>query len=342
MAPENPQIQAALNRARRRWLNAAAINVGGRWASLPAAVAALTGLVLVTLGAGDPWVLLLLMALGLAGVAGAIVWTRAAFARPGRHGAPDWSLSLDRALGLDDALPTLLEAPGPFAATLQARVAAALDPAREKLAAPRRHYVPLAVALLLCLLPLAGLAPDALPRPADSPQQPTARAGGASPDQPAGANPVGQSESGQGPGEGAGQSAAMGRDGQGGTPQPKPDGSAGEAPENKPKPDPFAKPPKNPQGSPGDNKGTPPPAEPPPHDADAGSKNNPITPDVGKGETREEVRSRWLYNPDGERREGAQPNLPSRDHPGEMAIPRGKVTSTERQRLEELFNKLYR
>ncbi len=342
MKPELPQIQSALNRARRRWLNAAAINAGGRWASLPAGLAALVGLVLVVLGVRELAVLLLVSGLGLVGILASVVLTRAAFARPGRQGAPDWSLSLDRALGLQDALPTLLETPGPFAATLQARVVAALDPLREKQAAPQRHFVPLAVALLLCLLPLAGLAPDALPQDAANRQGPATQTAGTQPGQPAGANPGDNAPAGDEPGDGPGQSTAKGRDGQSGKPQPKPDGSAGEAPENKPKPDPFARPPKDSPANPGDRKGTPLPAEPPPHNPDAGSKDNPITPDAGKGETREEVRSRWLYNPDGQRQQGAQPNLPNRDNAGEMHIPRGKVTTTERQRLEELFNKLYR
>jgi len=341
---QHPQINAALGRARRRWLNSATINAGGRWAVLPAAAAALVGLVLAMSGVREVWALSLVAAVGFAGVIAALVLTRNAFARPGRDGAPDYTLALDRALGLDDALPALVESPGAFSGPLASRVANALDPVREKQAAPARHFAPLIVGCILCLLPLAALTPDALPNQGEG-SQPHKVAG--NPDErPAPVPPAradvkeeGNPEEGN---DGPGQGAGKGQKGPDGNPLPEPGGGGGEAPKDKPKPDPFAKPPQHQPSGAGDKLGPPPqpPEETPEPEID--TKDTPLTPEAGDGETRKELRKRWLYDPNGAPLPGAQPNVPRMESKGEAAIPRQKITSNERKALEQLYEKLYR
>lgn len=340
---QNPQIDAALARARARWLNSATINAGGRWAVLPAAAAAGVGVSMAIAGVRDLLPLAVIGGLGLAGVAVALVWTRQSYARPGLPGAPDYTLALDRALGLNDALPALVENPGAFSGALAARVAGALDPAREKTAAPPRHWAMLVVACLLCLLPLAALTPDALPQAPADPQSSRAKPENPQPSDPPPSG-AGSGAASNEPGEGEGQGASnggKGRDGAGENPQAKPEGSAGEAPKEKPKPDPFTKPPRQPAGA-GDNEGQPPPTPEKDPEEKVDSKDTPITPDAGDGETREQRGSRWLYNPKGAPLPGAKPNAPPVTSQGERAIPRQKVTTTERKTLQRLYESLYR
>jgi hypothetical protein len=192
------------------------------------------------------------------------------------------------------------------------------------------------VALILCVLPLAGLAPDALPQAA--PDGPSAAEDRATPgaDEPAANKP------GEQPGEGGdSQGTPQGRkgDGQGGQSAPEP--TAGDAPKDMPNPEAAPNmPPSNPGGV-GDEKGPPPKPPEPPEDKPIDTKDNPITPDSGDGETRKEKRSRWLYDPNGTARDG-ETRAPKIENNGEMAIPRQKLTTGERKRLEELYDKLYR
>lgn len=342
---QHPQIDAALARARARWLNSATINAGGRWAVLPAAAAAVVGVSLAVAGVRDVLPLAAVGAVGVAGVIAALVMTRQTFARPGRPGAPDYTLALDRALGLNDALPALVESPGAFSGALAERVARGLDPVRERQAAPPRQWASLVVALLLCLLPLAALTPDALAetpppkdqtaqQPKEQPELPAVPPPPASGDQPEKAEPQPGENQGKGEGNGGGGSPE-------GQPQPQPGQGNEEGPKDKPKPDPNAKPEQQPKGA-GDNIGPPPkpPEETPEEKVD--SRDTPITPEAGKGDTREEVRRRWLYDPDGAVLPGAQPNVPRMESQGESAIPRQKVTTTERRTLERLYEKLFR
>src|SRR5262245_6417368 len=125
-APTN-ELQPALERARVRWLNAAMVNAGGRWAALPAALILVAALALSLGGHREFALLAALSAVALCGVAAALLLTRQLFSRGKRAGAPDWSLQLDRELGLNDSLVTLLDGAGPFAKAVQARVAAAFD-----------------------------------------------------------------------------------------------------------------------------------------------------------------------------------------------------------------------
>ncbi|MBE7492288.1 MAG: hypothetical protein HS108_11100 [Planctomycetes bacterium] len=337
---QQADLHAALERARRRWLWSATVNAGGRWAALPALAAALAGAVLAMAGVRG-WLPLLIVALsGLCGVAAALVITRRVYALPGRPGAPDWALGLDRALGLNDALVVLLEGPGPFAPALLARVAAGLDPAREKAAVPPRHWAPVVVACMLCLLPLAALAPrDHADTPPDNPS-PVARS-----DRPAIPPPQALPELPPPlpPPPSPAPDGAQGGGTDGGPPgrpqpMPEPRGEGGDAP----KPDPKGKPPQEQTGGPGDQVGPPPPmpeAEPEP---EIDARHTPITPEAGKGETRQELRRRWLYDPNGTAMPGAQPNVPPMQGRGESPVPRQKVTSTERKTLERLYETLYR
>ncbi len=157
--PNKSRIDEALERTRRRWLNSVTINAGGRWAILPALLVACTGMALGVLAdVGLQW-LVLMVAIGVVWIVSALLFTRAVYARAGVPGTPDWALSLDRALGLQDALPAYLESSGRFRDALENRVAAALDRDKEKMAVQRRHWGPLFVAGVLALFPLLFWAP---------------------------------------------------------------------------------------------------------------------------------------------------------------------------------------
>lgn len=346
-APES-QLQAALDIARRTWLNAATVNAGGRWAVVPAAAAALGGVVLATTGETRFWPLALVSALGLAGVAAALILTRQSFARPGRPGAPDYAILLDRALGLNDSLPAWLEAPGRFAEPLHTRLLEQLQPVRIEACAPPRQWSALAVALVLCLLPLAALTAEVgldsavppqgsqtarqpVPEPEPEPELP--------PPPPLAPEPESPQDPQPGPAAQGG-----GNQGEGGKPSPNPGEVPGEAPADQPRPKPEAgNPPPNPTPSgTGDQTGPPPKPEEPKGDDPLDSSTSPITPDATEGESRKELRSRWMYNPEGAPLPGARPNPPPLPAGGEREIGRQKVTSGERKRLESLYEKLYR
>jgi len=330
-------ISNALGRARERWLNAATVNVGGKWAIISGLTASIVGFTLAGAGESHWGWLGGAVILGLAGVALALVLTRRAFSRPGRPGAPDFVVALDRALGLRDSLPALVESPGPFKPLLEARVASALTPDSLRRALPPRNFAPLAVALILCLMPLAGLAPDALePQESQSPQ--TARD---KPAQPGTAQPEPEDPAEELPaGEGQSQAAPHGREGGEGA-QPAPQPTEGESPADMPQPEaaPDA-PPKHP-GAPGDKEGPPPLPPAPPEKRDVETRDVRVTPDAGEGETRREKRSRWMYDPHGAPHEG-ETRAPGVDAAGEWSIARQKLTAGERKRLEELYEKLYR
>lgn len=341
---QHPQIDAALARARARWLNSATINAGGRWAVLPAAGAAVVGVSLAVAGVRDVLPLAAVGAVGVAGVIATLVMTRQTFARPGRPGAPDYTLALDRALGLNDALPALVESPGAFSGALAERVARGLDPVREKQAAPPRQWAPLIVALLLCLLPMAALAPQAAAHGPDSQlagSESSTPAPGGNKDSPESGD-LGQPAPDQDPesgGAGSGANASAGADGR---PQQAPATSAGEAPSEKPKPDPSSQLPRPTPAGTGDETGPPPEPQVPQPEGEVESRPNPITPDAGEGETRKELRDRWLYNPAGTPLPGALTTPPPLQASGERQIARQKVTSSERKALEQLYDKLYR
>lgn len=336
-------IDAALRRARARWLTSAMVNAGGRWAVLPAGVAALLAIGLALAGVHSLAWLLPLCLLGAGGAMLALLLTRRAYARPALRGAPDWTLLLDRALGLQDALPAWFESRGAFRAALAPRIAAGLDPQREKQAAPPRHWGALAVALLLALLPLAFWRPAA--------EQ-------AAPEQVAD-NPAGESAAEPQP-EGGPAAAGGGGDdhedpapepgetggGQGdeGEVQPKPDGSksegeAGQPPEDV-QPQPLNN--DNPPTEGGVGNQDAPPSEPPrPEETEIDPNLEHVLPDAGEGETRTENRSRWVYNPHGTKLDESTPAPPDPKQAGEKAVPRTKLTTRERKLLQELYRKLY-
>lgn len=320
------------------------VNAGGRWAVLPA-----TGVAFAAILAGLLWQpqwawLLLLATLGLAGVAFSLLLTRRAYTKSGSPGAPDYALLLDKALGLGDALPAWLEGSGEFQKPLAARIAGALDPRKEKAAAPRRHFAPLFVALTLALFPLvfARLDPreDAATQTAKTPPQTEHPA--ASPENPSSAQ-GGGGEPAEGtpdtPGEGEG-----GGDGNEGDVAGKPDGNTpegggGDAPDNaKPKDD---GPPEAPAaGGTGDKKGEP---EKPPATNEPDIKTNidKVKPEAGKGDTTTKERSRWVYNPDGASLDGSTPHVPEMKHPGERAVSRTKVTTREKKLIDDLYRELF-
>ncbi|MCB9932853.1 MAG: hypothetical protein H6841_05450 [Planctomycetes bacterium] len=340
------RIDAALNRARARWLTSAMVNAGGRWAVLPAGVVALLAIALALAGVHTLAWLLPLCLLGVAGAVVSLLLTRRAYAQPAASGAPDWTLLLDRALRLDDALPSWLESNGGFRTALEPRIVAGLDPTREKQAAPEKHWGALVVALLLALLPLVFWRPEPT-ETAEAPEQ-VASEPGAADEAPAGAGP---SAAGTGGGEqqaespGGGQDQGSGGGGEEGEVQQQPDGSkgeggAGEPPEGtEPKPlENNMTPPR--EGGVGDNR-TPPSEPPRPEETEIEPDLEHVKPDVGEGETRTEDRSRWVYNPRGKTLDESTPTPPDLKGAGERAVPRTKLTTRERKLLQDLYKRLY-
>lgn len=336
-------IQHALHDARRRWLAAAAVNTGGRWAVLPALAMALAAIVLsLALGLDWPWMLALTVT-AVAGVAVALALTWRRHANPGRAGAPDYTLLLDRAMGLGDALPCYMEANGPFRAALAAQLHQSLRPQAVKAAAPRKHYGPLLVALLLALLPMALLLPDPTEAEPASPQaagELTEPEGDASPDPGSGAggggpgdDAPGSSGGGKGSGEGEGNPDK-------GEAQQRPDSSpsegTGEQPDAPPSPE---APQKRPDS--GDSPDAPPPVEAPKDPPKIETDDHRIRPETGEGDTRTEDRKRWLYNPDGKQLDGSTPSPPPVENRPERALDRTKLTSRESRLLKGLFRRLY-
>jgi hypothetical protein len=346
-ADNRTRIEAAISRSRRRWLASAMINAGGRWAVVPAGIVALAGIGLALAGATSLYVLLPLVALGVVGAGAALILTRRAYALPGAAGAPDWSLLLDRALGLNDALPAYIEGKGDFRAPLESRIAAALDATKEKQATPRRHYAPLAVALILALFPLVSWLPDPLAdndQASDVSRQPAASApiepsGGGSGKESATGTPDKSDEE-----ETGDRSDSSGGGGDEGKVQKRPDGEktgggAGRPPEDV-KPEPMKGNPSPKEGGTGDT--PPPPTEAPkPEDKDVETDLTKIKPNAGEGETRIEDRSRLVYNPDGEPLDGSMPTPRDTGHAPERAMSRTKVTTGERKRIENVYRKLY-
>lgn len=320
------------------------VNAGGRWAVLPATGVAFAGMLAGLLLQPDwPW-LLALAIIGVAGIVCAMVLTRRAYTKGGSPGAPDYALLLDKALGLGDALPAYLEGSGMFRQPLADRIARSLDPGKEKAAAPRRHFAPLFVALMLALFPLVfakldpredsadqvAKTPPQNEQPAASPDiQPPAQGGGGEPTEGTPDTP-GEGEGGSDGGEGdvAGKP-------DGNTPQ----GGAGDAPDNaKPKDE---GPPEAPaSGGTGDKKGQP---EKPPATEEPDIKTNvdKVKPEAGKGDTTTKERSRWVYNPDGKPLDGSTPSIPEMKHPGERAVSRTKVTTREKKLIDDLYRELF-
>ncbi|MCC6150432.1 MAG: hypothetical protein IT461_09305 [Planctomycetes bacterium] len=343
---EKLSLQPALERARKRWLNAAMINAGSRWAALPALAVLGAALAFALAGWRDFVLLAVLSALGLCGVAAALLLTRQAFARPRRVGAPDWSLQLDRELGLNDALVTLLDGAGPFAKAVQARVASGFDEAKARKAAPRKHWGALVIALLLALMPLALWSPQ--PRaPQDDAVANVAPENAQRRDvQPSGAPAKGDAGGGKAKksgSQGNGGESATADPGETRASQPAPSGRAsdkpGEAPPSDVKPTPA-------EGSSkergiGDNKGPKPPEAEQPEKTPE-SAERPITPEAGEGERRSRETSKHVYDPDGERKPGVEGSGPNWKEKAEDVIPRMKLTSRERKMLEEWFNKVGR
>ena len=338
------KIAAAVGRARARWLTSAMVNAGGRWAVLPAGLAALVAIVLALAGATSLAWFLPLSLIALVGAVAALLLTRRAYAQPAAAGAPDWTLLLDRALGLDDALPTWLESRGDFRHAMEAGIAQRLDPKLEKNAAPARHWGALAIVLVLALMPLAFWRPapdepgnppqiaenDSVPEAAQ-PKQGNGPAGGG------GGEEKGEEQS-------SGDSSGNGGKGEEGEVQSRPDGNKSDSGAGDPPPDVQPQPSKdNPQpkeGGVGDKQGDPTPPPPKQPEPDVETNLNHVKPDAGEGESRTEDRSRWVYDPDAGKLDGSTPGAPDTQHRGERAVPRTKVTTLERKLIDDLNKKL--
>ncbi|MCC6575165.1 MAG: hypothetical protein IT462_15420 [Planctomycetes bacterium] len=326
-------LQPLLNRARRRWLVARALDAGGRWAALPALLAAATAGVLLIAAPGNVVAVILVSVVGLVGIAATVVIVGAAHATSRSRGAPDWALALDRYLGLNEQLVTLMEGAGAFAPILSARLGAhaAASPAR---AFPLRLGA-LAVAILLTLLPLGLIAWQ-------PPQNPGAEPNVAS---NGGGNPGGgAAQSPQNPGKGDP------KEGQGGGEKPGDQGKPKTGPGKQPSPGGATPPPEAPKevkndggggpNSPGEQPTQPKepkPEEPPPK---IDNRDLPIKPEAGEGERRAEERRRWIYDENGKPVPGA--GAPGSDwkSKAEESIPRLKLTTRERKLLEDWFKQL--
>jgi hypothetical protein len=247
-------------------------------------------------------------------------------------------------LGLGDALPAYLEGRGGFNAALESRVAAALDRVKEKAAAPRRQYAPLAVALILAFFPLVSWLPDPLAAEPDAPQvgkQVEQSDMPENPAQPGAAQAPGKADEGDKPADSEGEGQGGGDEGK---VQPRPDGrktegGAGDPPKDV-QPQPVKDNPRPNAGGTGNNP-TPPTDAPKPEDKPLETDLTKIKPVAGEGETRTEDRSRWVYNPEGRTIDGSTPRPPENPHGAERSMPRTKVTTSERKRIENIYRKLY-
>lgn len=343
-------INNAVRKARRRWLVSMVVNAGGRWAVLPACVGALAGMALALTGAGLPWLmhtvgLVAFVALGLGGVLFALGLTCLAYMVPGVRGAPDYTLLLDRALGLDDALPTWLEKQGEFSNALETRVAKGLDPVREKRATPARRWGAVMIALLLALMPLLFLRPKPESEPPEQVAKQPETPPPAAPNGDPGSNGGGGASEGDQSGNDQGESESKSGRGEEGEVKRRPDEASGEGdgappPEGElPRSENNApRPPR--EGNVGDNE-QPPNDRPERKAPDLENNFENVRPDAGEGETRSEDRSRWVYDPDGEKRDDAPPRPRDVKHPGEKSVPRTKITSSERRTIRQIFKKLY-
>ncbi len=323
------------------------VNAGGRWAALPAVLTLVMALALSLWGYRDFALLAALSAFALCGVAAALILTRQVFSRGRRSGAPDWSLQLDRELGLNDSLVTLLDGAGPFAKVVQANVAANFDESRARRAAPRKHWGALLVALLLALMPLALWSPKPEVPSSDEVAQGGTGENSKNPGDSAGSTGEGGKAAGKGKKPAAGPrnggDAASAEPGETKASQPTPSGRASDAAGNPPPKDATPEPSTGSGTQPkdGEIKGQkPPPSETPEKPVDA--KDNPITPDVGEGERRTKETSKYVYDENGERKPGTEATGPSWKEKAEDVIPRMKLTSRERKLLEEWFNKVGR
>ncbi|MCC6464441.1 MAG: hypothetical protein IT463_03765 [Planctomycetes bacterium] len=329
-------IGKALRAARRRWFVAAVVNIGGRWAVLPALGACLAGLAAALLNAGVLWGIACSI-LGALGVLAALIATATAHNRSGSRGAPDWVLPLELSLGLPGAVASYMEGAGPFHGALEGRIAAALQ---QKRAAPAYalRFSSLVVALFLCALPVAlALAPEIAP-PAGSPRDTVAAQRPSQPDTPqpqpaeAAADVGGQGQGGSDQGNPqdngkTGQSDA-GTQGAAGASQPPQDRQPAPANGNPP------------PSQPEDQAGQPPPTKPPVPEEDVNTNDLRVLPEAGEGETRREQRSRWRYNPNGQ--DAGTPRVapsPTAAAP-ETATARQRVTTREKRVLEELAKRL--
>lgn len=343
-----PQIAEALSRTRSRWIKACVVDIGGRRAVWPAAVAAVAGFVLwLALDASWAW-LVLSAALGCAGVAAALMYE----ARKRRRAdALATALLLDQAALLHDGLPAYLESRGTFRPALEKQLESALQPGIERLAVPRIGLMPLTLALLLAFTPLVfwptGEAEPDPPQVAqDDPEDDIASpAGGSSGSNggPALPEEAGESEGSGGEGESESSDSGNGASESGepghvpAQPQDAPQRGAGELPEN------AAPETSPPNASPTDETGTEPPDEiqPPPPPPEVEDDVHRVKPRAGEGETTSVDRSRWVYNPDGAPREGTTPRPPELEHGGERPIARTSLTSRERRAIEELYRRLF-
>jgi len=341
VSQDSSMVSAAIARARGRWLLSATVNAGGRWAALPAFVVALIGMTLALAGVESLAVYLPLTLLAVLGCVCALVLTRLAYSRPAAAGAPDWTLLLDRALGLDDALPALLEAPGEFRPALEAEVAARLDPVKERLAAPPRNWSGLVVALLLCALPLvmwrqAGAEASEGAAIAEAPAPDTAAPTTTSQPQPGSADPDGENpaEGSSSEGTGGGDEGEVQR-----RPGEEAKGGAGQPPEDV-KPESADEGPQPESGGMGDESPLPTDIKKP-EDSEVETDLNKIIPDAGDGETRPEDRSRWVYDPEGSKLDESTPQPRETMRGAERAMARTKIRSSERRLIEGVFKKLY-
>lgn len=328
------RIDASLARARRRWLNAATVSAGGRWAVLPALLLALLGCTFA-LAFPESWVAPgIVAALALLAVGVTLVLTRRAFARPARTGAPDWALPLDNALALQGSLATLLDGGGVFTSALETQVAAALDERALRRAAPQWRPGAVLTALLLAVLPLIFKLPGV---PESNPDE-IARGGESETKPEVETEPPPDAEGAGSAGASSGAGSAEKGEGTEDEPGESSEGGAGEfPPDEEIQPD-SADAPQPPEA--GSEAADPPPDLRPDKKEKPGLDDQHIKPEPGDGETREETRRRLVYDENSPDRKAVTAAGASPRRIAEDLVPRMKLTTRERRRLETWFRKL--
>jgi hypothetical protein len=338
-SPTTSELHEAIERVRRNWLTAAALNAAVKpalWTGFAATVAAF----LVAL-AGWPVLWLYVLVLPSLLIGGVFAWRALVRAAARRHvGTPLWVLSLDVHSGAGDALVTGLEHDGPFRHAALAKAARCVTPEAARRSAPAVNRAALAVVVVLMLSPLMFLrlaSSDDLPEPPahvarHTPEHEGATGGSSGGNGGADETANGTENSGgTGEGEGETESGQPGSD-PGESPEPLPDQGNG-GPQAPPDTEQETVPPGEIEGEPKDLPEAP-------DKPDFGTDIERVRPEAGDGDTELTERSRWVYNPDGtpERAAGTRSEL---EHGGELRIPRTKITTSERELIQALHRRMF-
>lgn len=340
---DDKAIRQLVGRARRQWLNTAVINAGGRYALLPIALFSVLGMVFTAGGWAGNFTVYILLVLAIFAVLTAIpifLLVRIIYATSRSRGAPDWALLLDRSSGSRDMIPSWLEAAPEF----KPAIAAQIDiPSKVELGL-KRNWGNLFLMLMLLAMPFGLLqwqdTPEQQENIADLETEQEVPPPPTSPED----TPPPPAESNEEQDENTDSSSGGGssEDGDGNTEKPQPDTGKETSPEQPNEEDPEPAEPEEDNGSSnesGDGDGTPPEPEKNEFDPEEIDPNR-VTPESRDGDTVKRERKKWIYDPEGENRDGTKLKPSNAKVSGEHALPRTSMTNEERatvKKLQELY-----